>query len=609
MKKIFLLFGALIISFTAHSQLLSKITIENQVNEANQIVEGKVISKKSYWDLGRKNIYTVHNIEVSRVLKGVKTTQISVVTIGGSVGFDIQTAHPNLELNIDDTGIFIVTNDTLSLEGHNKNPLSRVVGLSQGYYRYTKDDSKVINPFARYSSHTSLVNKISSLTAEPIISVKEVDYFPLKKKSSLNNTTLSAVAAATVAINNISPTQIVAGNESILTINGSGFGSTLGEVHFKKADDAGATEVQALDTQLVSWNDTQIKVEVPGAAGSGNIRVKNANGDENTISGLVITHSYITRVFTNSQIKNGETHEYHVHHVADYNNAPSDIFENDAYLFKYHTGFKNNNAAVDSFEDGFDDIVCKAGVDFKISSATTTIQAPAKDGVNSISFGALSSGVLGQVISTMEVYPVNYDGTTFTDAYFVLTEIDYEFNSGITWDFDLDGNTTFSEFDFNAVVRHETGHSAGLGHVIDSQKIMHYSIGTGSNQGLLSSTMYDPIKWKVTKDKNSTPPTGYNIATTDFSSCYSNSFNVKESKTNLFVIYPNPVSEILRIDGYSPILLAEIYSTTGSLISRFESVTKTVTSINVDVSHLPSGLYFLKARTNQGSQNIKFIKK
>lgn len=605
MKNLILLIGSTLLSFSVNSQMLAEIPLEHQVDNADVIVEGKVTAKKSYWDEGKKNIYTVHTIDVSRVLKGTKTDQINIVTLGGAIGFKIQTAQPNLHLNIGDTGVFVANKDTISLEGHDKSPLSKVAGLSQGYYRYKKDDSKVVSPFATFSNHKALVDKITSLTAEPIKTVKQVDYFPLKKKQSQQKLVTNAVAAtATVAISSISPTQITAGNASVLTINGSGFGTTKGEVYFYNADDAGATEVQALETQITSWSDTQIKVEVPGRAGSGSVRIKNATGGESTRGGLVITHSYIANVFNNSQLRNGETHEYQLHHVANYYNSASTIFDNGAYSFRYHTDFKNNTAAVNAFENGFDDIVCKAGIDFKISTTTTTTQTPAEDNINSISFDALSSGLLGQATTRLQVYPYNHNGLTYTDAYIAVVEIDFVFNNSVSWDFDLDGNTTTSEFDFNGVVRHETGHAAGLGHVIDIQKIMHYSVGTGSQQSVSSSTLYEPIKWKITRDKNSSPPSGV-VTKTDFSSCYT--LSTGELIDTSIVLYPNPAKNQITITAKTAIDAVKIHNLNGALVGKHTNQNNN--AISIDVNSYAQGVYFAEVMGAQGSQRIKFIKK
>lgn len=62
--------------------------------------------------------------------------------------------------------------------------------------------------------------------------------------------------------------------------------------------------------------------------------------------------------------------------------------------------------------------------------------------------------------------------------YFYVYEMDYLYNDKVIWSFDSRATTT-SEYNFNAITRQETTHAAGLRHVIDTQKIMHWSIGKG----------------------------------------------------------------------------------------------------------------------------------
>ena len=77
-----------------------------------------------------------------------------------------------------------------------------------------------------------------------------------------------------------------------LTINGSNFGNTTGTVSFRDADDGGASFIDALASQIVSWNDTEIVVEVPSNAGTGVVRVTHATDTTFADSSvLTITHS------------------------------------------------------------------------------------------------------------------------------------------------------------------------------------------------------------------------------------------------------------------------------------------------------------------------------
>ncbi len=175
-----------LLSFISYSQvhLLDKIPLSKQVADANTIVEGEVISKKSYWDSNKHNIYTVHKLEISKVYKGSSATHINIVTSGGMVGMRAQQNYPSLTLDKADKGTFILENFNLKLEGYNENlPLFQVTGLSQGYFKYNTRTQNISNPFNKVSSPKDLNQKLISLTNKQPKQLKEVDYFKEKKRN------------------------------------------------------------------------------------------------------------------------------------------------------------------------------------------------------------------------------------------------------------------------------------------------------------------------------------------------------------------------------------------------------------------------------------------
>ena len=149
MSKLYFV-SLLFASLFSYSQidLLKQIPLEDQVNNAQLIAEGEIIAKKSYWDVGKKSIYTVNTLDISKLYKGASQGQINVVTAGGIVGYNAQTDYPRLELNEEDKGIFILEKINLDLEGNQDNlPLYQVTGLSQGLFRYNTRAKKIYNPF------------------------------------------------------------------------------------------------------------------------------------------------------------------------------------------------------------------------------------------------------------------------------------------------------------------------------------------------------------------------------------------------------------------------------------------------------------------------------
>jgi hypothetical protein len=50
-----------------------------------------------------------------------------------------------------------------------------------------------------------------------------------------------------------------------------GFGTRQGTVNFRDANFGGSQYYTARDNQIISWNDSQIVVEVPSRSGTGDI--------------------------------------------------------------------------------------------------------------------------------------------------------------------------------------------------------------------------------------------------------------------------------------------------------------------------------------------------
>ena len=72
-----------------------------------------------------------------------------------------------------------------------------------------------------------------------------------------------------------------------------------------------------------------------------------------------------------------------------------------------------------------------------------------------------------------------------------------------------------------------------------------------------------------------------------------------------FIIFPSPTTNHLNVKGPNQEYALKILNIQGQL---FYEINNTSGRQNIDVSFLPSGLYFLNVKHNKGYQNIKFIK-
>src|SRR5260221_476940 len=93
-------------------------------------------------------------------------------------------------------------------------------------------------------------------------------------------------------ITNLNPLSLSAGTRTVVTISGSGFGTTQGNgyVSFKNADNGGGSVVNVTDPKYyISWSDNTAQVIVPGdvmanAVGTGTVTVTNNSVQSGTSS-------------------------------------------------------------------------------------------------------------------------------------------------------------------------------------------------------------------------------------------------------------------------------------------------------------------------------------
>ncbi len=79
--------------------------------------------------------------------------------------------------------------------------------------------------------------------------------------------------------------------------------------------------------------------------------------------------------------------------------------------------------------------------------------------------------------------------------------------------------------------------------------------------------------------------------------------SIQDVQTTNISIYPNPARTNLFIDCPSPIESVEVFTIDGKKVDLL-----TTNTSNINVSHLPNGIYLVKVQTENQTQTIKFIK-
>jgi hypothetical protein len=262
----------------------------------------------------------------------------------------------------------------------------------------------------------------------------------------------------------------------VLTINGSGFGNTQGSgvVEFTNADDGGATFIQPLPSQYISWSNVQIQVEVPQSAATGVIRVV-PGVTFTSAAALTVSYAHLNVDFDPGP----GTIAYQTDHIDDNGSG--------GYTWRMKTGFDANAAAKASFMRAFDTWRCGTHVNWQIG-ATTSINDAVSDGTNVITFdntAPLSAGIKGICYSY-------WSGcASGPNIVWYVNELDMIFDDGdniapLTWQFGP-AAPSVTEYDFESVAVHELGHGHQLGNVLDPNSVMYYDLANGISNRSLSA--------------------------------------------------------------------------------------------------------------------------
>lgn len=459
MKKTLLICSIIVASFFQASAqcLMYPVLLSQRVPQSSLIIEGKVINQQSFWNNNHDKIYTSNLVEVYKTFKNSSAAYIEIITEGGIVGNDKHVFEPTLELEVGDVGVFTLNQNNQPSQFGKQ--VYDAYASAQGFIKYDVASDIATEPFNKYqNASSSLYNTIAQYTGASYIQVKPINPFQLATPA-IN--TVQNIAAIT----SFTPTTITAGTFSVLTINGSGFGTvaTPSLIAFKNADDGGATTVSPVASEIVSWTATQIQVKVPTDAGTGKISV---NGSSSTGT-LTIPYSHLN-------LNQGGT-VYNTKHINQ---------SGGGYTWTYNTAFNSNTAAKAAFQRSLQSWRCATYINWPTSATTSTITASANDGTNIVTFNSgLGAGILGQCGSYWSGCGTNPNMTWF------VTELDIQFSNtpgGGTWQYGPAAPSA-SQYDFESVTVHELGHGHQLGHVINSSDLMHYALSNGQSKRNLNS--------------------------------------------------------------------------------------------------------------------------
>jgi hypothetical protein len=467
---------------TLHGQcMMVPVSLEARVQNADAIVEARVTGKQGFWDDDHSRIYTAYTLSVSRSFKGGPAAQLQLVAPGGRVGMDLQVVEPSLQLEVGQMGVFLLSREYSLLQASAPHVYQAFAG-PQGFIAL-QETGEGHDPFASYTdAYAQVFESIMQHTqaSYQVVNLQQPHlWVPGEKRPDQGDGLKPLGTNAVPNITSFSPTTTTAGTGSVLTITGSNFGTysaANSAISFRDANSSSAF-VDAFASDIVSWTDTEIKVLVRTNAGTGAIRVRNVDGTATSTANLTVLYN-LTGVNSTQTVPAGKFFQPEL-------TGPNGT---GGYTFQYSTNFAANADAVASFERALQSWRCATGVNFTMAAGTTTITCNSGlDAVNVVSFDTdcqLPSGVLG-------INASNYAGCINNgQEYWFVRGHDLIFrtpNNPTVWEFGPALPAT-NETDFETVALHELGHTHQLGHVINNQFVMHFSLGNGVAKRSLNAT-------------------------------------------------------------------------------------------------------------------------
>jgi len=406
--------------------------IDQIVSQSNYYIVGEAVSKHCFeFD---NLIFTNYKIRVSQSSENFEKGQlVSILKKGGSIN-GLSEYHSGISsIPLNEKFVFLIKDSSVSVQIDNQ---------AEPYYQLSSNNNALLS-FSEIEKDDKKVELISNKWSAFSATIAEINHTESQSK----------VLNSNAEIVNFYPTEIVAGNFSVLTINGSGFGSfeNLANIQFRNANSIDDSQfIITPQNHIQSWTDTQIRVMVPGTnvetgdvgAGTGPIKIT-------TSEGVVIT-SNIDLYISGQKI------------VSDL----STVDLNSISIIGNFGFYVNNElvamGALPAIERAINTWNCKTGVKYEILGYTD-IDYNANDNFNVIALDNASL-VNGLASSKTTIDKCSEDA--------FLIDADILLNSNYNW------NTTISEtannfYDLESTILHELGHVHQLGHVLNEGDLMY----------------------------------------------------------------------------------------------------------------------------------------
>ncbi len=462
-----LLFCCITFLFCLETKAQSNSTFfTNSISTSNHIIEGKIIKQESFWNDDQTMIFTRHTLEVYKVFKGTSQNTITFTTMGGKVDKQIIKATlDHFPVRYGNAGLFLFHQTA------NNYQLS-----TDGFIYYDILNKKASS---KNNHFESIENQIYTQLSTPRILKNESLFLPSVSNQRIDN------------ITSIAPTTITAGTQSILTINGSGFGTQLNEqsnVFFSFAPNGGQTDYPVLQsgffgvvglTEVVEWTDTRIKIRVPSVAGTGRVTVVNSDG-ERFVSSSTLTIPYAVEAtpfyFYSFDDETPIEQEATKNYLSNYNGQGG-------YTLFVDPAFFANQQQMNALTSALNKWRCATGFNVTISAN----QAPIPFGFSGkTTISTFDGNEFGDPTTRSFAFSNTNICNTGTELVPFVQEFQIFVNSAINWSYS--GTPAAGQVDFESEILKSLGIGHQIGYVNNPNDLMFHFLEAGQQKRTLSPT-------------------------------------------------------------------------------------------------------------------------
>lgn len=606
--------------------------VVNMINSCNYIFEGEILDKCSFQDPSNRMIYTVYNIQTTKLFKGdMECGTVSLFMPGGKTANENVTVSHVDEFHRGYQGIFGCTDthfpSNLSCLTNTNNLFLSPVryyastityhddpfnALAEGF-GVTLDDINILYLFLQVACGVNYTNCIEEVTLQKKVSKKKVRG-PAPVVNLINGTTTNPY-----------PTQ--GGNFDTITLTGNNF-TTSGRLFLSNADAGGHVFRNLNSNDIISWTNTEIKFVVPNFVdsfdvfnagkksiiGSGYFGIENNLGD---ISDTTNTAGVLNQLDIRFTLEQTRVTADKINNLL-FNETT--FFPDSTYHFQLHTSVTNTNM-INCIKTAIRRWKCLTGVNFVLDTGTTTDTIESLDGKNIIQ---IKTPPNAQAVASAQS-SVNYYCTD-TNGYkkYTKKDIDIYINPAFLFWYDTISVNTLDSIpanmtDFFVTIQHELGHAHSIGHVNDIWDPMYHtdtiwaSPSPCSDRNLYLNSANqkagDIIMDKSTHLYASCNDPFFTIIKMQDTNCRVTPLaiiNINQSTVQNISIYPNPATSILNVDfetsNNNPNSIT-IYDMLGKKV--YQTQTKNLKNqINLNLNN---GVYFIVIKNENNTFNSKVV--